>query len=119
MRSRMSKDEIQTAWENKEKERERERCDIPLIINLLRRQFKSFSTGFQKSVLDARPGVSLVRELVVDLGEILERQAQCQAHDRAGGVEEEFGEEGRIDCCTAINQVTSLYRVLAWKAERK
>ena len=39
-----------------------------------------------------------MRELVVDLGEVLERQGQRQANDAAGRVEVKFGEEGGVDC---------------------
>ena len=39
-----------------------------------------------------------MRELVVDVGEVLQRQGQCQADDAAGRIEVEFGEEGGVDC---------------------
>ena len=40
-----------------------------------------------------------MRELVVDLCEVLQRQGQGETNDAAGRVKVELREEGGVDCC--------------------
>ena len=42
------------------------------------------------------------------MGEVLQRQTQREAHDGAGGVEEELGEEGREGCCEFLKPSISV-----------
>lgn len=73
--------------------------DIPCVVDFLRRQLQSLRAGLQKAVLDGGPCISGVGQLVVDLCEVLERQALGEAHDGAGGVVEEFSKEDGSGRC--------------------
>ena len=56
-----------------------------------------------------------MRELVVDVGKILEGLTQCETHDGTCSVIEEFAEEGRdARCCYVSFSFCCIQGTLSW-----